>query len=212
MRNIFNSLWSHRHAVNTGKLYIPSERWFFCECLFWDLLCSTVPRLGFKCRKMLWAQQSWNNKCNLTLSNSAFRIFIGRDLKKRTRNHNSANSFYHCSTFCPRSKLFTSAMTQQKLTGWIPAPLLLLVGIMKHPVECYKKLLKVVQLYIKKGISNCVNSHSTRTPWNLIWQSTHRFVSQWGCEALLTSQPSSGYWKTIPGPWFSQSKNLGGAL
>lgn len=38
-------------------------------------------------------------------------------------------------------------MTQQKIKGWILAPLLLLVNIMKHPVECYKNIIGGSTLY-----------------------------------------------------------------
>lgn len=88
--------------------------------LFVKVCCEVC--CGIRMQKTLWARQAWNNKLHLTLSQSAFRDFIGRDSQRGTRNHNSANSFYRCSTFHPRSKLFTSAVPGwHRIKGWILA-------------------------------------------------------------------------------------------
>lgn len=170
---------------------------------------------GIWMQKMLWAQQAWNNKLNLTLSNSAFRNFIGRDLQKGTRNHNSANSFYHCSTFCPRSKLFTSAMTQlAKIKGWILAPLLFLVSIVEHPVGCYRHIIQGGTALCEER-SRCLRSESNK---NILQSPSASQLSDW-CQgepwgsspSTEPPQPDSRGWGATADPRISQPSTWGGA-
>lgn len=170
---------------------------------------------GIWTQKMLWAQQAWNNKLNLTLSNSAFRNFIGRDLQKGTRSHNSANSFYHCSTFCPRSKLFTSAMTQlAKIKGWILAPLLFLVSIVEHPVGCYRHIIQGGTALCEER-SRCLCSESNK---NILQSPFASQLSDWCQWELWGSspsteqpQPDSRGWGATADPRISQPSTWGGA-
>lgn len=37
---------------------------------------------------------------------------------------------------------------------------------------------------MKKGISICVHSHSTKNPRKLIWRATHRLMSQWELQSI----------------------------